>query len=171
MLLAGDEFGNTQHGNNNPYCQDNAISWLDWDDLAKNQSLFHFVQKLIALRKKHPALRNGTEDARCGLPAFSKHGVKAWYLDPSPENRTVAVMFTGLDTEHDCDDIVYVAINAHWESATLQIPRLPGRLRWHLAVDTGLPPGEDIIDDPVLMKITGPQLKMIPRSVVVLIGR
>jgi len=171
MLLAGDEFGNTQHGNNNPYCQDNAISWLDWDDLAKNQSLFHFVQKLIALRKKHPALRNGTEDARCGLPAFSKHGVKAWYLDPSPENRTVAVMFTGLDTEHDCDDIVYVAINAHWESATLQIPRLPGRLRWHLAVDTGLPPGEDIIDDPVLMKITGPQLKMTPRSVVVLIGR
>lgn len=171
MLLAGDEFGNTQHGNNNPYCQDNAISWLDWDDLAKNQSLFHFVQKLIALRKKHPALRNGTEDARCGLPAFSKHGVKAWYLDPSPDTRTVAVMFTGLDTEHDCDDIVYVAINAHWESATLQIPRLPGRLRWHLAVDTSLPPGEDIIDDPVLMKITGPLLKMTPRSVVVLIGR
>jgi glycogen operon protein len=171
MLLSGDEFGNTQHGNNNPYCQDNSISWLDWDDLARNQSLFEFVRKLISLRKKHPALRNGTEAARCGLPAFSKHGTSAWYLDPSPDNRTVAVMFTGLDAEHDCDDIVYVAINAHWEPVSVQVPRLPGHLRWHLALDTGLPSGQDIVEDPVLMKVADSQLKMIPRSVVVLVGR
>jgi len=80
-------------------------------------------------------------------------------------------MFTGLDAEHDCDDIVYVAINAHWEPVSVQVPRLPGHLRWHLALDTGLPSGQDIVEDPVLMKVADSQLKMIPRSVVVLVGR
>jgi len=171
MLLAGDEFGNTQKGNNNPYCQDNDISWINWNDLAKNQSLFEFVQKLIRLRQSHPALRNGTQPSRCGLPAFSKHGIRAWYLDPAPDNRTVAVLFTGVDAVQDRDDIVYIAINAHWESVTVQVPRLPGRLRWYQAVDTGLPPGEDIVEDPAQMKTIGSMLTLMPRSVVVLTGR
>ena len=172
MLLSGDEFGNTQFGNNNPYCQDNEISWLNWTMLEKNHDLYTFVQKMIRLRKRHPVMRNSTtESAHCGLPSFSKHGTRAWYLDPAADNHTVAVMFTGYDAIRFRDDIVYVAINSHWETATLQLPRLPGRIRWHQAVDTALPAGEDIVSDPANMKLVGPTIKMAPRSVIILVGQ
>jgi glycogen operon protein len=170
MLLSGDEFGNTQWGNNNPYCQDNEISWLNWHDLEHNQELFHFVQKLIRFRKQHAALRNGTKPALCGLPPFSKHGVHAWYLDPAPENRVVAVMLTGRDSQAEKDDMVYIAINAWWEPISLQVPRLPGRMHWLQAISTSLPTEDAIIDDPAAMKIAPPVIQMGPRSVMVLIG-
>jgi glycogen operon protein len=172
MLLSGDEFGNTQAGNNNPYCQDNEISWLDWRLLNQNRDLFDFVRKLIWLRRHHPAMRTNGEPAHCGLPPFSKHGTRAWFLDPAPENRMAAVMLTCYDDVQKKDDIVYIAINAHWENASVQLPRLPGRLFWKLAVDTGLPADAEIVVEPAVMKMLSPgqNLKMIPRSVVVLIG-
>ena len=170
MLLAGDEFGNTQFGNNNPYCQDNIISWLDWSLLETNQDLHAFVKNLIDLRQHHPAMRTNIEPARCGLPAFSKHGLKAWYLDPNLDNHVVAVMFAGYDVKKSRDDLIYVAINAHWEPQLLQLPRLPGKLRWHIAVDTALPDAQAVTLDPASMKQPGTALKMTSRSVVVLIG-
>lgn len=171
MLLAGDEFANTQFGNNNPYCQDNVVSWLNWTDLAKNLDLFGFVKNLIALRQRHPAMRNQLESAHCGLPSFSKHGVRAWYLDPNVENRVVAVMFAGYDHQKQRDDIVYLAINSHWEPQTLQLPRLPGRLRWHTAVNTELANQDAVTLDPAKMILCGQSIKMAGRSVIVLIGQ
>lgn len=171
MLLAGDEFGNTQFGNNNPYCQDNIISWLDWSLLEKNRDLHAFVKNLIDLRQHHPAMRANIEPARCGLPAFSKHGLKAWYLDPSLDNHVVAVMFAGYDAKKSRDDLIYVAVNAHWEPQLLQLPRLPGKLHWHIAVDTALPDDKAVTLDPGSMKQPSSALKMTGRSVVVLIGQ
>ncbi len=144
MFLAGDEFGNTQFGNNNAYCQDNEISWLDWTMLEKNRDIFSFFRKMIAFRKAHPVLRRATGAALCGLPSVSYHGVKPWYLDPSPETRVVGVLFAGIleadgaigratGTE---DDIVYVLTNAHWEAHDVELPALPGSLQWSLAIDT-----------------------------------
>lgn len=171
MLLSGDEFGNTQTGNNNAYCQDNEISWLDWSNLTKNKDLFEFVKKLIQLRHRHPAMRNNLDPARCGLPSFSKHGLKAWFLDPNPDNRLVAVMFTGFDAARQHDDIIYLVINAHWEAQTLTLPRLPGHLKWLVAVDSSLPVQEGVTLEPELMKKAGPTIKMIGRSIMVLIGQ
>ncbi|MDD2534627.1 MAG: glycogen debranching protein GlgX [Eubacteriales bacterium] len=171
MLLAGDEFGNSQGGNNNAYCQDNQVSWLNWSDLDKNRDLFNFVQQLIQFRRLHPAMRNHQDASRCGLPSFSKHGVQAWYLDPNPETHLVAVMFTGYDATKQRDDIIYLAINSHWETQTVALPRLPGRLRWHLAIDTTLAAKDAVNLEQSAMKPTGPTIKMIGRSIIVLVGQ
>lgn len=171
MLLAGDEFGNTQFGNNNPYCQDNIISWLDWGQYIQHESLFKFVKALIELRKHHPAMRAQIPPALCGLPSFSKHGIKAWYLDPSQDSRMVAVMFAGYDEQKQRDDIVYLAINSHWEKQTLQLPKLPGRLRWHVAVDTAREDDAAVSMEPVKMTLIQSSITLIGRSAVILIGQ
>ena len=77
MFLAGDEFGNTQFGNNNSYCQDNEISWLDWGLLDKNRELFEFFKFMIHYRQKHPVIRKKLPDAICGMEAMHSHDVRA----------------------------------------------------------------------------------------------
>jgi len=147
MFLAGDEFGNTQFGNNNAYCQDNKISWLDWTMLEKNRDIFGFFRKMIAFRKAHPVLRRATGTAICGLPSVSYHGEKPWYLDPSPDTRVVGVLFAGLlETDGGIgratgteDDIVYILTNAHWESHVVELPALAAGMYWVLEVDTSTP--------------------------------
>ncbi len=242
MLLSGDEFGNSQCGNNNPYCQDNEISWLDWKDLERNHAFFSFVQRLIRFRRAHPVLRSSCRPPACGLPPLSMHGPEAWSLPGDPELRTIGVMFAGREcalertagelraadasrpapvesiatlgpdlrggpasdaagtgatddtaepegceacevrrTEtltEPCrnslpaeeDDIVYVAVNAHWEARTIQLPRLPACLSWRMAIDTARPFGEDIFERPADMPRTGRQVTLEPRSVMVLLG-
>ena len=137
MILAGDEFGNTQYGNNNPYCQDNKISWLDWNDLQKNQDLFKFFKKMIAFRKNHPVLMRMSTGIPIGYPAISSHGVEAWQFDYSPENRVVGIMFAGK-TRDGKDDFIYLGINAHWESHGVWLPALPQNLSWQVEVNTDL---------------------------------
>ncbi len=170
MLLAGDEFGNTQFGNNNPYCQDNEISWLDWGLLKENNEIFEFFKNMIILRKKHPVMRDSIEPAKCGLPHVSKHGTKAWYLDPSNETRVLGVMFAGWNAGEGIDDIVYMGINVHWEKHKVQLPQLPGCLKWRIAVNTGLPFGRDIVRPRGKMPYAGGDMVVEPRSVVILIG-
>ena len=146
MLLAGDEFGNTQFGNNNPYCQDNEISWLDWTLLDKNKEIFNFFKNMIKFRKSHPVLRDSIESAKCGLPQVSKHGNKPWYLDPSEETRVLGVMFAGWNKEVNEDDIIYIAINAHWEKQYVTLPDLPIDIEWRIAVNTAMPAGQEFIE-------------------------
>lgn len=144
MLLAGDEFGNSQEGNNNAYCQDNEISWLNWNQLKKNQELFLFVKELIALRKEHPILHKAEEFAgrdyiSCGCPDISYHGTKAWYLDNSNYSRVVGIMLCGdyalLDkTGRDWD--FYLACNFHWESHDYELPKPNGSGKWEILKDT-----------------------------------
>ena len=135
MLLAGDEFGNTQYGNNNPYCQDNEISWLDWRLLKKNRALFQFFRQMIAFRKAHPVLRKRSTGEIPGYPAVSFHGENAWQFDRSADNRVIGVLFAGR-TEAETDDFVYIGINAHWEPHQIWLPQLPRGVQWKLVVDT-----------------------------------
>ena len=164
MFLAGDEFGNTQFGNNNPYCQDNKISWLDWNLLAKNQDLFRFFQKMIAIRKRHPVLMRLSEGTPPGYPSVSVHGVNSWQFDYSPENRVVGVMFAGR-TEEGKDDFVYIGVNAHWEAHSVWLPELPQNMSWRIEINTDL--GDKAVYDEPARLDRSKQVLIGARSVIV----
>ncbi|WMJ87554.1 alpha-amylase family glycosyl hydrolase [Anaerocolumna sp. MB42-C2] len=140
LLLAGDEFGNSQEGNNNAYCQDNEISWLDWDLLEQNKSLFQFVKQLIKLRTEHPILHmeeqlRNMDYIACGLPDISFHGIKAWYPDYSHYSRVVGVMLAGNYVKinrNENDRIFYLGFNMHWENHGFDLPKLPAGKQWYV---------------------------------------
>jgi glycogen operon protein len=136
MFLAGDEFCNTQFGNNNAYCQDNITSWLDWSRLKENREMFRFFQYMIRFRKEHRVLRTNLSNGACGFPDVSFHGVEPWHegLFESHE-RYVGVMFAGAERGTG-PQMVYVASNAWWEELEVTLPRLPASMYWELAVDT-----------------------------------
>ena len=169
MFLAGDEFGNTQFGNNNAYCQDNEISWLDWGLIEENKELLRFFQYMIALRRGHAVLRGGAHPAACGLQQLSFHGEEPWQMNPSPRARTLGALFAGREKEDMPDDILFLAIHAHWEPKIIQLPDLPDGRQWHLLVHTSREPStaQEWGEEPA----TGGQLEMGPRSVAVLIAR
>ncbi len=137
MILAGDEFGNTQYGNNNPYCQDNKISWLDWSMLERNADLHKFFRAMIHFRKNHPVLMRMSKGIPLGYPMLSVHGKNAWQFDNSAENRVVGVMFAGK-TADGADDFIYIGVNAHWESHGVWLPALPQNMTWQVEVNTDL---------------------------------
>ena len=136
MFYAGDEFCNTQFGNNNPYCQDNEISWLDWNRLKENQDIFDFFKYMIDLRMKHDVVRKDREPCSFGYPAVSVHGVWPFCADFSWESRQVAVLYAGRNRQNEEDDIVYVAFNTYWETQEMILPDLCGRGKWQVLVDT-----------------------------------
>ena len=166
MFLAGDEFGNTQFGNNNSYCQDNEVSWLDWSFLEKNRELFEFFKFMIHFRKKHTVIRKKLPDAVCGLGSLNTRN-EYGELNIEKEARMLAVSFAGYDSEKGKDDIVYVAVNPYWEDTRIFLPDLQGRETWYLCVNTYgdgagryvYPEGEEVrIESEFVMK---------PRSVAV----
>lgn len=171
MFFSGDEFGNTKFGNNNSYCQDNEISWIDWSLLKKNKELFEFFKFMIAYRKKHPVIRKKLDNAVCGMEGMHAHDVNADRMEVSQNAKTLAVSFAGYDRKKCKDDLVYVAVNAYWEEVRIILPNLVNHGAWYLSVDTYgdengkycYEEGEEIrIDHEYVMK---------PRSIVVFTGR
>ena len=144
MLLAGDEFGNSQEGNNNPYCQDNEITWLDWRMTGNRTEIREYVRKLIAFRKEHPVLHQGRElymfdSLSCGMPDVSVHGTQAWRVDFSYYSRMLAVLLYGdyqQKPDGTADDSIYIIFNMYWESKSFDLPNLPGEREWYPAVET-----------------------------------
>lgn len=166
MFLAGDEFGNSQHGNNNAYCQDNMISWLDWSLPEKNKDLFQFFNFMIEFRKKHTVIRKDMPVCSVGFPSVSLHEAQAWNGDYHWDSHVIGVMYAGKDEETDQDDIVFLSINAYWEDVTQQLPQLPAYMHWEIVVNTYkthsvLTAPEKVPDHTVLLK---------PRSVMVLVA-
>jgi len=135
MFFAGDEFGNTQLGNNNAYCQDNEISWLNWELLKENEDLFGFFRFMIRFRMNHPAIRRDLPGAVCGLPALTVYG-------NGGENRVddgtaaLGILYAGYDRKRGRDDVVYLAVNVYWEDVNIQLPELPKYLDWYAVVNT-----------------------------------
>lgn len=171
MFFSGDEFGNTKFGNNNSYCQDNEISWIDWSLLKKNKELFEFFKFMIAYRKKHPVIRKKLDNAVCGMEGMHAHDVNADRMEVSQNAKTLAVSFAGYDRKKGKDDLVYVAVNAYWEEVRTTLPNLANHGAWYLSVDTYgdengkycYEEGEEIrIDHEYVIK---------PRSIVVFTGR
>ena len=172
MFLAGDEFGNSQNGNNNAYCQDNEISWLDWKGYKSgNSEMFRFVKDLIAFRKKHKILHMGqelsmTDSLSCGFPGISYHSSSAWYGELDGQNRKIGVMYCGKYADED--ELIYIAYNMHWMEHTFALPALPGGYRWNVALDTG----EGILEeDKWRLLPDSRQVQVSSRTVTVLIGR
>ena len=139
MFLSGDEFADTRYGNNNPYCQDNLISWLNWSLLKKNKDLFDFFQYMIQFRKDHPVIRKDLEPSYLGVPAMSTHGLTPDETNFSGDSHVVCVRFAGYDEATQKEDLVYLAVNSGWFPVTLTLPELPEHYKWKVAVNTGDP--------------------------------
>ena len=139
MFLSGDEFADTRYGNNNPYCQDNLISWLDWSLLKKNKDLFDFFQYMIQFRKNHPVIRKDLEPSYLGVPAMSTHGLTPDETNFSGDSHVVCVRFAGYNEATQKEDLVYLAVNSGWFPVTLTLPGLPEHYEWKVAVNTGDP--------------------------------
>lgn len=139
MFLSGDEFADTRYGNNNPYCQDNLISWLDWSLLKKNKDLFDFFQYMIRFRKDHPVIRKDLEPSYLGIPAMSTHGLTPDETNFSGDSHVVCVRFAGYNESTQKEDLVYLAVNSGWFPVTLTLPELPEHYKWKVAVNTGDP--------------------------------
>ena len=129
MMLAGDEFLRTKQGNNNAWCQDNELNWIDWS-LADYQVDFQrFVTMLIALRKRHPALRRyrffrGSGPLGDLRPDVIWHGVEENQPDFSPGSRTLAFALDGSLTGREPDRDFYIVCNAWIDTVEFQIPRI-----------------------------------------------
>jgi len=150
MIMAGDEMGHTQQGNNNPYCQDNDVSWINWNDLNKNSEIYEFFKELVAFRKKHMILHMEQElrmmDYRSiGCPDLSYHSDRAWYTDCNHICRHFAAMFGGeyaypqkesKTIEQLPQRNIYVAYNMHWEIQQLGIPSAKKGYQWVKIMDT-----------------------------------
>lgn len=165
MFLAGDEFCNTQFGNNNAYCQDNITSWLDWNLLKKNKSIFQFFQYMIRFRKKHRILRVNISNGACGFQDISFHGVKPWRGQFADHDRYVGVLFAGQE-DGKGPDVVYVASNAYWEELKILLPELPESMYWELKLDTW-----EEKQGQEQESIQGNTFMIHPRSVMVWIGK
>ena len=172
MILAGDEVLRTQRGNNNAYCQDNELSWLDWGLVRKNEDMLRFTRRMIAFRRRHPCLMrrrflNG-RPGDGGLPDVSWHGVRLdeppWH---DPEARILA--FT-LGARTDGEEDLHVVFNMSEESTSMPLPSL-SRRRWHVAVDTGRASPADILEPGEQSPLRSSRVAAEARSVVVLESR
>ena len=173
MLYAGDEFGNSQLGNNNPYCQDNEIGWVNWKPNVVNKEIFEYTKQLIAFRKAHPILHmsqelKGMDYLSCGLPDISYHGNNPWYSEYDYVNRHFAVMYCGAYTKEDGlpeDDDLYVAYNMHWEPQSFGLPKPRERRDWTLCFSTE---GKGCRPEAYEQMIKEKMVLVPPRSIVVL---
>ncbi len=180
MLMAGDECGNTQAGNNNAYSSDNPIGWVDWSHSKTDTALHDFVVQLAEFRRQHPILHTenalrGIDYLNLGYPDISFHDSRAWVSAFDRASRTVGIMYCGLyaeDASGKPDDFIYAAYNAYWEEHEFGLPTLPAGYAWQVAIDTSAEAGEEFkellsvspLDDQKLITAKA-------RSVLVLIGR
>jgi isoamylase len=170
MILSGDEMGRTQQGNNNAYGHDNALSWINWDDITSHGELFRFFKLLLHFRKRHPMLwrRWYTPEEQDLTPKLSWHGVQVGQPDWSNTSHSLAMHLAG-----EAEDIdLFLIANAHWKRHTFALPAPSVLKRWYRLVDTFLTSPADIAprgEEPLLAH---PQFYTVgPRSVVVLVGQ
>ena len=156
MFLSGDEFLNTQYGNNNAYCQDNEISWLDWTFLEKNREHFEFVKNMIAFRMEHPVIRKSCGLCSVGFPEIITLGGDC-------TARACSVTYSGVKPQNGEDDIVCLAVNVFWEEQDCPLPALPDPYKWTVYTETA---GEQ--DSPAVCSLSS--IRLAPRSVAVLMA-
>lgn len=180
MLLAGDENGNSQNGNNNAYLSDNATGWVDWGRGKNDLALQNFVKKLAAFRKSHPILHmpkhlRGIDYMNYGYPDISYHDARAWVADMSNSSRTLGVLYCGLYAKKDDgkpDDFIYAAFNAYWESHLFALPNLPSGYEWHAAIDTSAEPGKEFLKTEGDTALKDQKMILVgARSVLVFVGK
>lgn len=164
-ILSGDEFGNSQNGNNNAYCQDNPTGWVNWKKLWREPELHAFVKRLIEIRKTYSVFMPeqemlGVDRSGCGLPDVSYHGESAWRTPSEVSSRQLGVYYSGRDKgQNDC----FVIYNMHWLEHDFALPALPKGKKWHLLLSTD---GEEdkVLEDQKVLEVQA-------RTILVLTGR
>jgi glycogen operon protein len=172
MLLMGDEVGRTQSGNNNCYCQDNALSWMNWDDVKKEAGLLRFFSKLLAFRHAHPVLRSDKffEHRDCvgsGKPDIAFHGTRVG--QPDWGGRCLAFLICGKHAIPQDDDI-YAAFNMFWDGLPFAVPLAPEGKSWRVAINTSMPSPEDIYDGESGPRVDSGEIIVGGRSIMVLVA-
>lgn len=147
MLLGGDEFRRTQWGNNNAYCQDNQISWVNWDLLQQYRDIHRFTRGMIALRKAHPLLRNDRyfseqRDPITGFKDVEWHGMKVNKPDFGPNSHSIALTIAGMGE----DNTFHIILNAFWEALEFELPKLPDGWLWVQVANTGAASPDDFYE-------------------------
>lgn len=169
MFFAGDEFCNTQFGNNNAYCQDNIISWLDWNRLDEYKEIHDFVRFMIHFRKDHPVLRKDTKPALCGLPMISIHNGEPYRNHTDFNTHLIGIMYAGRNAQDTEDDIVFYAMNSYWEPLSLKLPELPQGLHWKIVANTNCEYRDDL-EPQEQTHYSWDQVQMPSRSTVILVA-
>ena len=176
LINSGDEMGHTKKGNNNSWCMDGPIEWINWKDIEKNRDIFDFVSRLIRLRKEHPIFRTavrGTDYLYTGLPDLSFHGKSAWKVDMENYRRQLGICFNGDYAKlpsGKADDSFYLAVNMHWESHRFYLPKLMKDRRWYLLMDTSRP--DSFVDEEAPEELELQDSISLPaRSIILLTGR
>lgn len=176
LLFAGDEMGNSQNGNNNAYCQDNSIGWVNWKKNEKYTWLATFTARMVAFRKEHPVIaseepKRFSDYGRKGFPDLSYHGENAWISALTGEQQAVGVMYCGAyekRADGSEDDMVYVGYNFHTGLSRLALPKLPDKKKWYLCMDTSRGKEAFLENEEVQKKM---QIAVKGQSVVILIGK
>lgn len=170
MFFAGDEFCNTQYGNNNAYCQDNEISWLDWNRLEEYQEIHDFFRYMIAFRKEHTIVRKRTKTASCYYPEISIHNSYPWNDSIDGNTKLIGIMYAGRDDADTKDDIVFYCMNAYWEPLVMQLPDLPAGMHWKICVNTNVEYVDGLDIGHYTEFYDNKNLKMPPRTTIILCG-
>lgn len=170
MFFAGDEFCNTQFGNNNAYCQDNIISWLDWSRLEEFKEIHDFVRHMIQFRKEHPILRKMTKPSSCQFPEISVHNGTPFNASTDYKTKLIGIMYAGRNEEDTEDDIVFYCMNAYWEPLVMQLPVLPNGKHWHVDTNTNAEyfDGEDFTEKTELLGIN--TIRVPARTTIILVA-
>ena len=178
MILGGDEFGRTQRGDNNAYCQDNGISWFDWDEVSRNHDLVDFFKKTIALVRRFPVLQRrqfvlGTDRDANGVPDLTWFGTDNGNLHwNDPEARTLCVQLDSGADDGLAVKRLFVILNAHYQSQWVHLPPLGASLAWHRGIDTSLPAGVDFAEAGAEIRLDPADHYIAnPRSTVVLLAQ
>lgn len=170
MFFAGDEFCNTQFGNNNAYCQDNIISWLDWSRLEEFKEIHDFVRHMIQFRKEHPILRKMTKPSSCQFPEISVHNGTPFNASTDYKTKLIGIMYAGRNEEDTEDDIVFYCMNAYWEPLVMQLPVLPNGKHWHVDTNTNAEyfDGEDFTEKTKLLGVN--TIRVPARTTIILVA-
>lgn len=170
MFFAGDEFCNTQFGNNNAYCQDNIISWLDWGRLEEFKEIHDFVRHMIQFRKEHHILRKMTKPSSCQFPEISVHNGTPFNASTDYKTKLIGIMYAGRNEEDTEDDIVFYCMNAYWEPIVMQLPVLPNGKHWHVDTNTNAEyfDGEDFTEKTELLGVN--TIRVPARTTIILVA-
>jgi len=179
MLLSGDELARSQGGNNNNYCHDSELSWIDWELTGPGSEMLRFVKHCIAFRQRHTVLRSkehlrNADFLELGSADISWHGTRAWNMDWSGESRLLAFMLDGRYARggQARDDSIYVAMSSSWEALTVELPAPPAGGSWHVFANTGADAPGDVYEPGTEPPLPDPrQLLVGARSVVILVAK
>ena len=139
LIYGGDEFGNTQYGNNNPYNQDNATGYIKWTKSAFANELLSFIKELVRIRNSHPSIGcdhslTGRDYLSYGYPDVSMHGEELWRADIGPTSHSFGILYYDRYADEKDNRLVYLIYNMHWEEQTIAVPRIRGGMKWELTL-------------------------------------